>query len=55
MPVPLRGPDAIRDAYAGRPADRISRHLVTGTLVEVLSADEARATSLVLVGMCTAF
>ena len=47
--APLHGPAAIRDAYAGRPADRISRHLVTGTLVEPLSADAARATSMVLV------
>jgi hypothetical protein len=47
--APLHGPDAIRDAYASRPADRISRHLVTGTRVDVQSADEAHATSLVLV------
>ncbi len=47
--VPLRGPAAIRDAYAQRAPDRISRHLVTGTLFDAVSADTARARSLVIV------
>ena len=45
---PLRGREAIRQAYAQRPADRITRHVVTNTRVDVLSDSEARATSVVL-------
>jgi SnoaL-like domain len=45
---PLQGREAIRAAYAQRPASRITRHLVTNIRVEVLSATEARASSLVL-------
>ena len=45
---PLCGREAIREAYAQRPASRITRHLVTNTRVEVLSAVDARATSAVL-------
>lgn len=46
--APLQGRDAIRLAYAGRPAERITRHLVTNTLVDVISLDKAHASSLVL-------
>jgi len=46
--APLHGPEAIHEAYTNRAPERISRHLVTGTLVEVLSADEAHAKSTVL-------
>lgn len=45
---PLQGRDAIQAAYAQRPADRITRHLVTNTLVEVESSTRARAMSHVL-------
>jgi hypothetical protein len=45
---PLRGREAIHAAYAQRPADRITRHVIANSRVEVLSATEARATSLVL-------
>ena len=45
---PLCGREAIRAVYAQRPASRITRHLVTNIRVEVQSAEEARATSLVL-------
>lgn len=45
---PLQGRDAIQAAYAQRPADRITRHLVTNTLVEVESSASARAISHVL-------
>lgn len=45
---PLRGREAIREAYAQRPANRITRHVVTNIRVEVLSAVDARATSVVL-------
>jgi uncharacterized protein (TIGR02246 family) len=44
----LQGRDAIRLAYEQRPADRITRHLVTNTRVEVDSAREAHALSYVL-------
>lgn len=47
--APLHGPEAIRAAYAARPPGRISRHLVTGTRVDVLSEDDAVAHSRVLV------
>jgi uncharacterized protein (TIGR02246 family) len=45
---PLQGRDAIRQAYEQRSAERITRHLVTNTLVEVESASKARAMSYVL-------
>jgi uncharacterized protein (TIGR02246 family) len=45
---PLQGREAIQAAYAQRPADRITRHLVTNTLVEVESSTSARALSYVL-------
>lgn len=46
---PLQGRAAIRDAYAGRPATRITRHVVSNQRV-TLSADgaSARVQSLVL-------
>jgi uncharacterized protein (TIGR02246 family) len=45
---PLQGRQAIQQAYAQRPAGRITRHLVTHTLVEVESAAVAHAHSCVL-------
>lgn len=45
---PLHGRDAIRRAYEQRPAERITRHLVTNTLVEIESPSTARALSYVL-------
>ncbi len=45
---PLQGREAIGQAYAQRPAGRITRHLVTQTLVEVESAAVAHAHSCVL-------
>jgi uncharacterized protein (TIGR02246 family) len=45
---PLQGREAIQAAYAQRSADRITRHLVTNTLVEAQSARRARALSYVL-------
>ena len=44
----LHGRAAIRQSYAERPAQRITRHLVTGTVVEVAQDDQARARSYVL-------
>lgn len=44
----LVGRAAIGQAYAQRPATRITRHLVTQTLVEVESADAATGRSRVL-------
>ena len=44
----LVGRAAIEQAYAQRPAQRITRHLVTNTLVEVVSVTEASARSRVL-------
>jgi len=45
---PLVGRAAIEHAYAQRPRERITRHLVTNTLVEVESASAASARSRVL-------
>jgi len=45
---PLVGRAAIEAAYAQRPRERITRHLVTNTLVEVESATSAAARSRVL-------
>lgn len=45
---PLHGRSAIEAAYAGRPADRLTRHLVMNTLVEIESLSRARALSYVL-------
>lgn len=45
---PLVGRAAIQAAYAQRPRERITRHLVTNTLVEVESATSAAARSRVL-------
>lgn len=45
---PLRGREAIRQAYAQRPAGRLTRHLVTHTRVEIESAAVAHAHSVVL-------
>lgn len=45
---PLVGSAAIEAAYAQRPRDRLTRHLVTNTLVEVESATAASARSRVL-------
>jgi len=44
----LHGRSAIADAYARRPAGRITRHLVCGTLFDTLGEDQAEATSQVL-------
>lgn len=44
----LQGREAIRHAYEQRPTDRITRHLVTNTVVEVESATRAHALSYVL-------
>jgi ketosteroid isomerase-like protein len=45
---PLRGGEAIEASYAQRPAERITRHLVTNTVVDVVSPERATATSYVL-------
>ena len=45
---PLHGRAAMVAAYRARPATRITRHLLAGTVVDVLSADEALAHSAVL-------
>jgi uncharacterized protein (TIGR02246 family) len=44
----LLGRAAIQAAYEQRPVERITRHLVSNTLVEVVSPTEARAESQVL-------
>lgn len=44
----LEGRKAIEASYAQRPADRITRHLVTNILVDVESEMQARALSYVL-------
>jgi uncharacterized protein (TIGR02246 family) len=45
---PLVGREAIVASYRARPADRLTRHLVTNTLVTLQSTTQARATSVVL-------
>lgn len=42
---PLVGRDAIRNAYAQRPPGRITRHLITNTVVTLELPDHAHATS----------
>ena len=44
----LQGRQAIEASYAQRPADRITRHLVTNIVVDVMSETQARALSYVL-------
>lgn len=44
----LVGRAAIQAAYAARPAHRMTRHLVAGTVVEPLTASQATALSTVL-------
>lgn len=44
----LAGRAAIEAAYAARPAQRLTRHLLGGTVVEVVAPDAARALSTVL-------
>lgn len=48
----LHGRAAIAAAYAHRPAGRITRHLVTNTLVGLQSGDRASARSQVLLWSC---
>jgi ketosteroid isomerase-like protein len=45
---PAQGRAAIEAAYRNRPAERLTRHLVVSTLVEMQSADAACALSRVL-------
>lgn len=45
---PLHGREAIRAAYAQRPAGRITRHLVANSLVELDASGQAHARSYVL-------
>lgn len=45
---PLQGHQAIVDAYRARPPGRITRHLISNTLVVLESGTKARATSGVL-------
>ena len=51
---PLQGREAILASYRARPKERITRHLVSNCIVEVVSAGEARATSCVQVWSATA-
>lgn len=45
---PLKGREAIYESYKNRPQSRITRHLITQTLVDVESTDCARGLSCVL-------
>lgn len=51
---PLHGRAAIAAAYALRPAGRMTRHLVTNTLFDVVDEDRASARSQVLLWSCDA-
>jgi len=44
----LTGRDAILASYRARPADRITRHLLIGASIEIVSAEKARGLSRVL-------
>lgn len=46
--APIEGRAALVAAYRGRPQARITRHVLGGTVVDVLSAGEARARSVVV-------
>ncbi|WP_353192751.1 nuclear transport factor 2 family protein [Pandoraea pnomenusa] len=50
----LVGPAAIAAAYADRPADRITRHLVGNVLIDVTSATHATGSSTVLLWSASA-
>lgn len=50
----LVGPAAIAEAYAARPADRITRHLVGNVLIDVISPMQARGSSMVLLWSASA-
>lgn len=45
---PVHGREAIQNTYEQRPADRLTRHLVTNIVVGIESATQARALSYVL-------
>jgi len=45
---PIRGREAIRASFAGRPKERLTRHLCANTVIEVLGPDRARGHSTVL-------
>lgn len=48
----LNGPAAIRAAYLQRPAHRMTRHVISGTLFSDVSATDCRAISLVTLWAC---
>jgi hypothetical protein len=52
--APVEGRQAIEASYAERPVNRITRHLVTNTLVNVESASCAQAVSSVLLWSASA-
>jgi ketosteroid isomerase-like protein len=52
--APVEGRQAIEASYAERPTNRITRHLITNTLVDVESASRAQAVSLVLLWSASA-
>lgn len=45
---PYVGREAIREGFRARPADLVTRHIVANTVVDVVSATEARARSYLL-------
>lgn len=44
----MRGRAAILEAYRSRPSRKLTRHLIAGTVVDLLTGDKARAVSTVL-------
>ena len=48
----LNGPAAILTAYQSRPAHRVTRHVISGTLFSEVSATNCRAISLVTLWAC---
>lgn len=46
---PIAGREAIYATYAQRPAERLTRHLITNTLLEVVSPQQVKAVSYAMV------
>ncbi len=44
-----KGRDAVKASYASRPADRISRHIVTNSIIDITSDKTAHGTCTILV------
>ena len=50
---PIQGREAIRAGFAARPANKMTRHIVTNTVVTVVDDNEATAVSYLILYMAT--